>query len=550
MKTKYLLPVMALAFTAVTFSSCEDLLETNWYGQYNDKKQIQKTVEAIPERVNASVAGMYGALKNPYGYFGTASGRADDLGYMAVALGQDLNSADMTNIVSGYDWFSVANEWSDRNPQYANPMLRYGLFYDIIYATKEVLASVPDDTDKAELKAIRGQAKAIRAFSYLSLAPYFQRNYVDHKADPCIPLIKDGTDFRNNPRATCEEVYTEILADLDAAIADLEGFERANKGQINQQVAYGLRARANLYMENWAAAAADADKALEGARIYSLEEIAANPQFNDANDESWIWGLILPVDIIGNALASWPSQIASFSNNAYVAYAGIYRQINKLLWDKIPATDVRRAWWLDENLYSPYLEGMTWTDPNNGTVYEGKDIPAAKMADCKEPMPPYTNFKFCGKAGVGGATNEGDWCMMRAEEMLLIKAEALYKSGETGAGEAALAELMAQRDPSYQRQAGLSFEDEVWKQRRIELWGEGFAMADVMRLKKNVVKFHKDAETNVPEDYRFNISYDDDWILLRFVQSEITRNPAVVQNTGGVPPVAGDGADLEDAVTD
>ncbi len=548
MKTRYLLPVMAFAFSAVALTSCEDLLETEYYGSTQSKEQVQKTVDAIPNRVNASVAGMYGALKNPYGYFGTSQGRADDLGYMAVALGQDLNSADMTNIVSGYDWFSVANEWSDRNPQYANPMLRYGLFYDIIYATKEVLASVPDDTESAELKAIRGQAKAIRAFSYLSLAPYFQRNYADHKADPCIPLIKDGTDFRNNPRATCEEVYAEILSDLNAAIADLEGFERNNKGQINQQVAYGLRARANLYMENWSAAAADADKALEGATIYSLEEIKANPQFNDATDESWIWGLILPVDIIGSALASWPSQIGSFSNNAYVAYAGIYRQINKLLFDKISTTDVRRAWWLDETLYSPYLEGLSWTDPNNGVVYEGKDIPAAKMADCKEPMPAYTNVKFCGKAGVGGATNDGDWCMMRAEEMMLIKAEALAHTNEAE-GKAVLAEFMAQRDPEYKQTCSNIF-DEIWLQRRIELWGEGFAMADVMRLKKNVVKFHPGAETNVPEDYQFNISYNDDWILLRFVQSEITRNPAVIQNTGGVPPVSGDGGELLDGVTD
>ncbi len=540
---------MALAFTAVALTSCEDFLETEYLGSTQDETQVQETVEAKPDRVNAAVAGMYGALKNPYGYFGTSQGRADDLGYMAVALGQDLNSADMTNIVSGYDWFSVANEWSDRNPQYANPMLRYGLFYDIIYATKEVLASVPADTESAELKAIRGQAKAIRAFAYLSLAPYFQRNYADHKADPCIPLIKDDTDFRNNPRATCEEVYAEILANLDAAIADLEGFKRENKGVIDQQVAYGLRARANLYMENWAAAAADADKALAGARIYSLEEIAANPQFNDATDESWIWGLILPVDVVGNALASWPSQIGSFSNNAYVAYAGIYRQINKLLFDKISTTDVRRAWWLDTELYSPYLESMTWIDPNNGTVYAGKDIPAAKMADTKEPMPPYTNVKFCGKAGVGGATNDGDWCMMRAEEMLLIKAEALAKAGDEAAGKAALAELMAQRNPAWV-QTCKTFSDEVWLQRRIELWGEGFAMADVMRLKKNVVKFHPGAKTNVPEDYQFNISYDDDWILLRFVQSEITRNPAVEQNTGGVPPVAGDGAELLDGVTD
>ncbi len=555
MKTKYLLPVMALAFTAVALTSCEDFLETEYLGGSQDKQQVQKTVTAIPNRVNASVAGMYLPLKQPWYYFGAESGRADDCGYPAVALGQDLNSGDMVNIVSGYDWFSVALEWSDRNPQYANPMIRYGLFYDMIYATKEVLASVPDDATDPDLIAKRGQAKALRAFAYLSLAPYFQFNYVDHKDADCIPLIKDGTDFRNNPRATCEEVYAEILADLTGAIADLDGFQRANKGEVNKQVAYGLRARANLYMENWEAAAADADSALVGATPYTLEEIAANPMFCDAADASWIWGLILPVDAIGPATsgrqyATWPSQLGSFSSNAYVPFAGIYRQINSLLWNKISDTDVRRAWWLNEDKYSPYLKDMTWVDVDGGVSYSDSAIVDAKIADIKEPMPQYTNVKFCGKAGCGAATNEGDWCMMRAEEMILIKAEALAKAGDEAAGKAVLAELMAQRDPQY-KQTCLTFADEVWLQRRIELWGEGFAMADVMRLKKNVVNYHEgDEATNVPVEYQFNVEYGNPWMLLRFTQSETNNNVGIVNNTGGSQPNQGDGASLLDGVTD
>ena len=544
---------IAIALGAVLFASCEDMLTTHYEGGTQDDDYIQATVEANPERVNSAVSGMYQVIKQPLGYFGS-SNRADDCGYVACALGQDLNSADMTNIVSGYDWFSVAQEWSDRNPSYANPTLRLGLFYKLIYATNEVIAMVPDDTDNAKLMASRGQAKALRAFAYLSLAPYFQFNYADNKDKESVPMIIPGQDASNNPRVTLEVLYESILQDLSDAIEDLNGYTRENKGIIDQQVAYGLRARAYLNMEMWEEAAADADAALVGYEPYSLSEVEANPMFCNADDHNWMWALLLPMELTESSgyasLATWPSQLSSFSANGYVAFAGIYRSINNLLWNKISETDVRRAWWLDENLYSPYLEGLSWTDEANAITYTGKDIPAATIADVKQPMPVYTNVKFMGKSGCGGAYNDGDWCMMRAEEMLLIKAEAAYKAGNTAVGEATLKKLMDQRDPSW-KQTCMTFEDEVWLQRRIELWGEGFAMSDIMRLKKNVVRYHEgDENSNVAEPYRFNIQYGDPWMLLRFVQGELTNNRGCSQNEGGELPEQGDGAGLTDGVTD
>ena len=39
-------------------------------------------------------------------------------------------------------------------------------------------------------------------------------------------------------------------------------------------------------------------------------------------------------------------------------------------------------------------------------------------------------------------------------------------------------------------------------------------------------------------------------MLLRIPQSEVTSNKDIIQNTGGVQPIAGDGAGLTDGVTD
>ena len=140
---------------------------------------------------------------------------------------------------------------------------------------------------------------------------------------------------------------------------------------------------------------------------------------------------------------------------------------------------------------------------------------------------------------------------MRAEEMILIKAEALEMSG--GDGKTVLEDFVkTNRDPQYVCPAtsGIAFQNEVWKQRRIELWGEGFAMSDIMRLNKNMVRVVAGKKTNLPPSFQFNIEAGNPWLLLRFPQQETNSNPDVVQNEGGTQPFEGDGANLRDGITD
>lgn len=532
-------------------TSCTEL-DLHYEGGEMDEEQLTETTSTIPKRADAAIAGMYSILGKPYVYFGEDSERADDMGYVSVCMGQDLNSGDMTNIVSGYDWFSVALELSDRTPTYANPQIRYGLFYKLLYATQDVLSLIPDETDNQELMFKRGQAKAMRAFSYLSLAPYFQFKYKGNEDKLSVPMVNEGVDPRKNPRVTLEVLYASIIDDLTSAISDLDGFNRSNKGLINQSVAYGLRARAYLNMEMWEEAAEDASKAMVGFTPYGISDLTS-PGFNEASDPSWIWALLIPADVAGQELATWPSQLGSFSGFGYVAYAGVWRSINKMLYDKIPDSDVRKQWWLNKDTASTYLDNLSWVDVSSNITYTGSDIPGAVIADVKVKMDPYTNVKFGQRAGVGSANNDGDWAMMRVEEMILLRAEAVAKSGDLAGGKQILEDFVkTYRNPTFVSTASSleSFESEIWFQRRVELWGEGHAMSDVMRLGKNVVRYHPNKPTNVPEAYQFNISADDPWLLLRFVQKETTNNSAIVQNTGGSQPDSGDGAQLLDGVTD
>jgi len=532
-----------LALASLAFAAC-DMEDVKPEGGTLLATQVQETNILAPSRAEATFSGMFTKLGEPLSVFG--SNRPDDFGFIMMAFSNDLEAADIVTPNSGYNWFSTCGELSSRNADYANPYIRYAAPYNQIAAANDVIKSFPADTEDPDALNKMAQARAIRAFSYLNLAPYFQYSYAAGAKDqPCVPIVNETTeDFTNNPRATVAEVYQFIVDDLTWAIEKLEGYVRPDKSKIDQQVAYGLRARAYLNMEMWAEAAADAEKAAAGYTPATIEEVST-PFLYSIDEHNWIWGYDMTETTAATfTYATSSAWIRSLSGDSYSAAVQVYSSINNLLYNKIPATDVRKGWWVDENLESPLLEGLTW-----GGV-SGQAISTLEITDVKMTFLPYTNVKF-GMYTVGGTTNEEDWPFMRVEEMILIQAEATAKAGDEAAGRAILDNFVkTYRDPAYSSAAsGRSFSDEVWFQRRVELWGEGFANNDTRRLNKPLVRFH-DSSSNFPEAFRFNMPADDGWWLLRFTNSELNTNLAIVDNTGGAMPVQDQHAELRDGVTD
>lgn len=506
-------------------------------------QQVKETTSILPERADATYSGMYTRLGSPYSVLG--SGRPDDFGFIMIPFSSDLEAADILIADSGYNWFSVCGELSSRNANYANPYIRYAAPYNTIADANSVITSYPADTDNPDIIAKVAQAKAMRAYAYLSLAPYFQFAYDIASDKPCVPLVtEETTDFTNNPRATVAEVYEQILSDLNYAIEKLEGYVRPDKAKIDQQVAYGLRARAYLNMARYAEAAADAEKAAEGYTPASIEEVSV-PSFKDVNEHNWIWGYDMTTETAKSGLyATSSSWIRSFSGESYSAATQTYSRINILLYNKIPDADVRKGWWVDENLESPLLEGLAW--PGFDDVANADDGGNSKL-----PYLAYTNVKF-GCNTIGTTVNDEDWPFMRVEEMILIQAEGYAKSGNEAKAKQILNNFVSTyRFPGYNcDNTGRSLSDEIWFQRRLELWGEGFANNDTRRLHKPLVRFHEGEDSNFPANFRFNMTADDGWWLLRFPQSETNTNLAIIDNTDGTAPVIDQNGTLRDGVTD
>ncbi len=289
--------------------SCNDIDEQAPQGGTLTKDQVQQTNVAIPARTQATFSGMFNIMGKPFGAYPSNS-RADDFGLIMAAISLDAEGADLFLQDNGYNWFSVCGEWSNRNPNYANPTIRYKIPYTLIGLANDFIASLPADSDDPEILNQIAQARVCRAFGYMNLAPYFQFGYSVAKDKLCVPMLIDGTDFTNNPRATVAEVWKYVIDELTLAINDLAGATRTSKAYVDQNVAYGLRARANLICGNYADAAADAAKAMQGYEPASIAEVSV-PAFCQLSEHNWIWGINITQEMVQSSgyptASSWLS---------------------------------------------------------------------------------------------------------------------------------------------------------------------------------------------------------------------------------------------------
>lgn len=473
------------------------------------------------------------------GWPGRLYSKPDDWGILSCLFCNDVEGADLWIPNSGYNWFDVCGELF-RSDAYRNPYIRFRAPFEIIKSVLDFMVASTDLTGQ-EADSMRAQARVIRAYMYSIMAPQYQFGINVDPSAPCVPIIDSRESYVNLRRASVQEVYAAILEDLAVAIDQL-GEERTSKKYINKSVALGLRARVNLTMGNYQQAYADATLASQDYNPASIEEVSV-PSFMDISEHNWIWGVDMTEELAYNyRFATTSSWLRSFSAHSYSTACEVYSCISNLLYDRIPSSDVRKGWWVDEDLYSPLIEDMTWRD--------GSPI-ATAADDDKVPFIPYTNVKF-GCNPVATEVNAEDMPLMRVEEMILIQAEALARMGQEDAARNLLDAFVCEfRDPEYSSvNSPRTLLDEIWFQRRIELWGEGFFMPDINRLQKPLVRFHDYEWHAISDAFTFNVPAGDNVLLLLIPNQFVSGYPDMVQNEYGQQPVIHQYGDLLDGVTD
>lgn len=487
MKSKYILFPILGVLAATSFTGCYDM-DTNPMSQYITEQTKTEAKEQNPDAAAAGITGITAVFSTYCQVVTTASNRNDtDFGFPGIMLGLDSRGVDMIGPNSGYNWFQSFEAMVDCSSTSDETQLIWGNAYRQIFAANAAVASINPETQDPTLQFYLAQALGMRAYDYLMLAQLYQFTYSEQTKNlPCVMLVteknQDEAAANGIGRATVEEVYAQIMSDLDRAVALLQNAAEANvtpervltskpKRFLSVASALGLRARANLVMKNYKAAAKDATAAIANFKGSALSRSgAAKPGFLSLDESNWMWGIaIAPTDrVVTSGIINWPSHLGSF-NYGY-ASVGAWRLINKELFAQIPETDVRRGWFLDENAQSANLSAA------QQEYIDGKGAPA------------YTQVKFAPYNNeLGISENANDVPLMRIEEMYLIKAEGEAMGVNAGQGAQTLTQFVQNyRDPSFTCSGSAEeVQEACFQQRRVELFGEGLIYFDYMRLNKD-----------------------------------------------------------------
>lgn len=420
-------------------------------------------------------------------------------GYGGVMHMRDVLTGDLYRPDNAYNWFQNLAE-NQMGANYQSTVYMWRFYENAITACNKLIGAIDETKASQQQKQYLGVAYAFRAMYYLDIARMYE--YLDcYETKPLsntgknirnltVPIITEKTtekEVAQLTRATRDEMKAFIAGDLEKAGSLLTDYKRSNKQLPDLACVYGLQARLNMWVEDYAAAAVYARKAINqsGAKPLTKEEMFdLENGFNNMNVSSWMWG-VQPNN--NGSLLSWSGWM---SNEAAFGYASLVPVcIAPSLFKRIDLEDIRiKLFKSDENsgIKEPHL---------SDEVYNA--------------LPRYASLKF---RPYKGKYTEQDmnigshsaYPLMRVEEMYFIEAEAKAHSS-VREGLTLLENFMSQyRRPNY---ALVVNKDDVAKesaikmiveQKRIELWGEGLSFFDYKRLDMGVDRTNQDDQEYIP----------------------------------------------------
>lgn len=488
---KYILS--SLAVVSIAFSSCKkDFLDTFPTTSVAAADALASTGNAI-----AAVNGIHRIMYVQYDAQGQAGEGSNNI--FRDLMGEDI----VYPLANGSTGLIGWMRWqTHRNVNAGDLRYLYRFYYRLISNANILINGIDNvpgpDADK---KMVKGQALAYRAWAHFQLVQLWGKRYVagTPNTQPGVPLLLTNT-LEGQPRASVEEVYTQVNKDLNDAETLLAGYVRsgsAAKSNFDVNVVKGIKARVALVQQNWDAAATNAIAARTGFALMTNTQYLSG--FNDITNSEWIWGS-RQIDDHNTFFYSYFAYISANFNSTVLRTQP--RAINANLWDAISVTDIRKQCW-DRT-------GATVPIPPGG----------ARV--------PYQNKKYLAKSS---SLSVGDVPYMRAAEMYLIEAEARARQGQNAAAQSALFTLVRNRDAAYVQSSstGQTLINEILFHRRVELWGEGFRFTDLKRMNAPMdragIPNHLTALTQVTTVPAGDIQ----WEFL-FPQDEINTNKSLVQN--------------------
>lgn len=431
-------------------------------------------------------------------------------GYGSVMLTRDMMGEDYAvNNNSNYNHYnywltnqSLSNSSSYQHIVYHTLDSIIG-YSNLIIDRMEKRKQVNNNVDE-----IIGASYAVRAMTYLDAARMYEfldNDKTSHtNADGknvtglTFPIRTNLISGSNPTRATKSEMVQFILSDLNKAEQYLKGKQRPDKTIANLAVVYGLKARLYLWNEDYSNAQQFAEKVIQISDYSPLtksEWTSPTEGFNTSKPASWIWSIDYSwCSDLNYNLRSW----ASFQSTELFSYAEMNgHQIGKSVYDGISDTDFRK---------------LSFKAPGGSNIARNKEI---QYSGDGSKLSVYSALKF--RPGSGDNPLAVEAPLMRVEEMYFVKFECLAHQGNLSAANQQLSDFMrSYRDANYSFQGSTTKQiiDEIFKQKRIEFWGEGINYFDYKRLNKPVRRSYK--KSNYYSACQFNTTTRPAWMNFVF----------------------------------
>lgn len=413
-------------------------------------------------------------------------------------------------------------------------------YYPQIKTCNDFIVMFGEDENAA---AHVGIAKTYRALFYLDLARMFEPLYAEAPNNPnyeagvieaqalTVPIVDETfteDTAKDNPRATREEIFNFIFADLAAAEEALADYKPTSPTNPSLAVVYGLYARAYLWLggfedglsgalpqgaDAYKLAAEYARKSIDahgGAIMSEYEWTNPTTGFNSMAS-SWMWALVQSTDTIINNLFQFAAHMSPEATYGYAPLS--HPGVSTVAYDRLSDTDFRKN--LIKGPETTFAEFAPYTLITTESEFDS--------------FAPYTFFKFRPAQGervdymVAGSSTLP---LMRCEEMYFIEMEAMAHYDATTAWQK-LYDFMATRDSMYACMTQ-DLIDEIIFQKGIEFWGEGIVMYDMKRLDMPIDSAYQG--TNFDPDARFKTNGRLAWWTYCIPQGETQINLGIQCN--------------------
>lgn len=479
--------IAAIAITTV-INSCSSDLNTLPEGDISGEQLNDD--QSKPEKI---LGGIYLDLRSN-GAGGTTS--HSDFGIMAIKAGADLMSNDVIQATNQH--LGMFYNYEATNASNLASEIVWTTFYARIFIINKLLDDLQTDTS-AKNRAIKGQLLALRAYSYFYLVRFYANDYKGHPSDPGLPLVLTASNQSQGlPRSTVSEVYGQIIKDIEESILLLDSFARPSRAQIDQRTAKAIAAEVFLQTGDYVKAGKYAAEGKQGIALMTEDDYTTTG-FSNINNPEVIWGFHNNVSTmsIGNYYASFFSMFDN-TNEGYAGAAQIRKLIDKRLYEAIPATDYRKK------------------------VFNGSQNASYTFNGKTKNYPAYVSWKF-----KDPSLFEGDYIYIRASSLYYIEAEALARQGREAEARQVLFDITSKRDKNYllSSKSGNELINEIVLQKRIELWGEGYAWFDMKRLNTPLERIYPGTNHTFG---RFNLTPDK--FRFQIPNKEINNNPQIKQN--------------------